>query len=220
MRRLNFKLAVPVASFTVAVALSWLGGGPIGSVLARQAGDATACKGKATAQSITVAAGSGIKKGTAGWSFSILDQPIDLQHTKTAGLNVIDDLTLDFENVIGIDTNNKKHPYGKVSVTVFYQPFPVYNNESLPPPGQIINAIPATISYQGILGDLKNIVTKKLNDQGFQYKNMQWDLKAQTTYTHQYLTSVCSDGTDLPTFPRPDTLVPVDAKGNGNPVKN
>jgi|SRR5579862_5997209 len=218
MRALDSRFVVPVASFLAAVALSWLGAGPVGLVLARQAGGSTPCTGSATGVSITVAAGSGIKKGTPGWTFSITDQPINVVNSKTAGLTVSDLLTIDMEDVVGIDTDHKKHPFGKQTLVVAYQPVPVYDNNNLPPPGSAVNAIPATITIATILQRLEHQVAGLLP--GVTFTKVTGTLKAQTTLTDQLITIICSDGTELTANPRPQTKLPVDNKGDGKAVKN
>jgi hypothetical protein len=217
MRLLNSSTVVPIASFLAALGLSLLGGGPVRNVLARQAGQVTGCTGSATATSITVAAGSGIKKGTAGWTFAILDQPITVVNSKTAGMMVGDFLDIEVDDVFGID-GNKKHPFGTVYLRVPYTPFPTYDNQNLPPPGSNINALPATVTLAQIQANLKATVAKLLP--GTTFKRITGTLNAQRTSTHQVISIICSDGTELPATPRPDTVVPVDNKGNGGPVKN
>jgi hypothetical protein len=218
MRLLNFRFAVPAGSFLVAVGLSWLGGGPVRPVLARQAAGTTSCTGSATAVSITVAAGSGIMKGTEGWTFSITDQPINVVNSKQAGMTVSDILIIDVDDVVGIDTNHKKHPIGTQTLQVVYSPVPVYNNNNLPPPGSAVNAIPATVTLAAIQANLKNAVANLVP--GVTLDKVKGTLNAQTTLTRQLITLVCQDGTELPNNPRTDTKLPVDGKGNGKAVKN
>jgi hypothetical protein len=218
MRHLNRSSLVPVASFVLAVGLSMLGGGPIRTVLARQVAGVTGCTGSATATSITVAAGSGIKKGVAGWTFAILDQPVTVVNSKTAGMMVGDFLDIDVDDVVATDTKNVRRPLGTLYLRVPYTPFPTYDNQNLPPPGSNVNAIPASVTLAAIQANLKSTVVKLLPT--VTVKKITMTLNAQTTSTHQVITIICSDGTELPATPRPDTALPVDNKGNGNAVKN
>lgn len=218
MRHLNVRFAVPVCSFLLAVGLSWLAGGAVRPVLARQSTGTTTCTGSATAVSVTVAAGSGINKGTAGWTFSITDQPITLVNSKTAAMIVTDTLSIDVSDVVGIDSNHKKHPFGTQTLTVDYMPVLVLDKNNLQPPGSNQNAIPATITLAGINANLFKTVSKLLPT--VTIVKVTGNLNAQTTFTHQFISAVCGDGTDLPALPRPDTQLPVDGKGNGKAVKN
>jgi hypothetical protein len=221
MRHLNSRFLVPACSFLVAVALSLLGGGPIGRVLARQAGGATNCTGSAVANSITTAAGSGIKKGTQGWTFAILDQTVTLTNSKTADLSVSDQLNITASNVIGIDTKNAKHPYGDMDLSVIYNPFPVKEYPNVAPPGPAqFQFSPAQVTLSMITTNLKSAVTKELDLSGLDFKNMKFNLAAQTVSTHQIIVAFCKDdGTDLSDTPLADATLQVDANGDGKATK-
>jgi hypothetical protein len=122
------------------------------------------------------------------------------------------------DDVVGIDSNHKKHPFGTQTLMVDYMPVLVFDKQNLQPPGSNQNAIPATITLAGINANLFKTVTKLLP--GVTFVKVTGNLNGQTTLTHQFIAAVCSDGTDLPDFPRPDTKLPVDGQGNGKPVKN
>jgi hypothetical protein len=218
MRLLKFRFAIPAGSFLLAVGLSWLCGGAVRPVLARQSTGTTTCTGSATAVSVTVAAGSGIKKGTPGWTFSITDQPVNLVNSKTASLIVTDTLSIDVDDVVATDSDHKRHPFGTQTLTVDYLPVLVLEKNNLQPEGSSHNAIPATITLAGIDDKLFKSVANLLP--GVKITKVTGNLNAQATFTHQFISAVCGDGTDLPTFPRPDTKLSVDGKGNAKPVKN
>jgi hypothetical protein len=216
MRLLNSEFIVPAGSFLIAVGLS-LGIGYVKPVLARQAAEVTACIGSATATSITVAAGSGIKKGIQGFNFAITDQPITVENSKKADLMVNDMLEVTVFDVVVTDTKNVKHPLGDQTLQVSYAPFPVYENTFAPGKWNI-NAIPAQVTPDRILARLKVVVAQLLPT--VTVKRVTGTFKGQDTFTRQIITLFCEDGTELPVTKRPETKLTVDGKGNGGPVKN
>jgi len=217
MRPLNSSVVVPVGSFLISIGLSLMFSGQIRPVLARQAGEATACIGSATAVSITVAAGSGIKKGVQGFNFAITEQTITVENSKKADFMVNDMLEVTVFDVVVTDTKNVKRPFGDMTLQVGYHPFPVYE-ATFPPGKRNINAIPAQVTPDMILARLKIVVAQLLPT--VTVKRVTGAFKAQDTFTRQIITLFCEDGTELPVTKRPETKVTVDNKGNGGPVKN
>src|SRR5436190_11568277 len=154
MRELKYGSIVPVVSFLVAAALSGLLGGTGRLLLARQAGGTTPCTGSATAQSITVAAGSGVKKGVGGWNIVITEQTINVQNSKTASMSVGDMLQIDADDVVGIDDKHKRHPVGQLTLKIPYDPLS-HDYARLPQPGSTVNASPSQVTKDRIVAAIK-----------------------------------------------------------------